>query len=327
MTNKVLLGLIVALAIGVVVVGSTDKARQQPAAAITAVTEKDSSTASVEVTAQDIEKTATDSKDLSIFVTAAQAVDITELLQEKGGTYTIFAPTNTAFEKYTGGDEKMLLSSKSKESLTDLLRYHIVAGQQELKGDGVLDTLQGGQIMITYGKDGTVYVNGVATVLSTEQTVGGSVVYIIDQVLTPKDAVGGTPNPVDEREVRQWRRLCEENGDGTVTIQDQTRDRVWGFLWWGSWENLGEQQTGFSSTGCHPFQGFTGQLGVTVGRTFGEQNDEGLNMSKEKELVKRTVCTENEDGTSTIQDQVQSTFIFWTMWSNDGDAEIQKTSC
>jgi hypothetical protein len=37
MTNKVLLGLIVALAIGVVVVGSNDKARQQPAAAITAV--------------------------------------------------------------------------------------------------------------------------------------------------------------------------------------------------------------------------------------------------------------------------------------------------
>lgn len=238
MTNKVLLGLIVALAIGVVVVGSTDKARQQPAAAITAVSK---------TTGDQLMRTAvtinSQSQDLSVFTALAEAVDLAGILAERGGTYTIFAPNNQAFEVLVGGDERVVLASYSREGLIDLLSYHVVSGRYDFRElrDGVnLTTINGGTLSVAQ-QDSQVIINGIAMVVSTEETSEGSVVHILNTVLEQERAV--TPDDIGpvkgEESSDSVQTVCTDNLDGTSTIQELTRKKVL-WLFWGGWSSTEE---------------------------------------------------------------------------------------
>jgi uncharacterized surface protein with fasciclin (FAS1) repeats len=125
-------------------------------------------------------------KDFSTLVAAVQAAGLVETLSS-AGPFTVFAPTNAAFEKLPAGTIETLLKPENKETLTSILTYHVVPGT--LKAAKVvkrtsIKTAQGGIIRIVV-KDGTVMVNN-AQIVATDIVASNGVIHVIDAVLLPK---------------------------------------------------------------------------------------------------------------------------------------------
>jgi uncharacterized surface protein with fasciclin (FAS1) repeats len=125
-------------------------------------------------------------KDFSTLVAAVQAAGLVETLSS-AGPFTVFAPTNAAFEKLPAGTVETLLKPENKETLTSILTYHVVPGT--LKAAKVvkrtsIKTVQGGILRIVV-KDGKVMVNN-AQVVTTDIVASNGVIHVIDAVLLPK---------------------------------------------------------------------------------------------------------------------------------------------
>ena len=98
--------------------------------------------------------------DFNTLVAAVSAADLAETLGAEG-PYTVFAPTNEAFEALPAGLLDELLKPKNKEVLTQILTYHVVAGEV-MSTDiepGDVPTVEGEDLTIAV-TDGTVTVNG-----------------------------------------------------------------------------------------------------------------------------------------------------------------------
>lgn len=103
------------------------------------------------------------SKDHTTLVAAIKAADLVTTLSGVG-PFTVFAPTNKAFEKLPKGTLDMLLKPENKDKLSSILTYHVVAGNLNStaiitaikagKGSATLTTVQGGKLVGTIvGKD------------------------------------------------------------------------------------------------------------------------------------------------------------------------------
>jgi uncharacterized surface protein with fasciclin (FAS1) repeats len=119
---------------------------------------------------------------LSILATAIEAVGLNKTLNTDG-PFTVFAPTNEAFEALPEGTLEALL--QDPEALTNILLYHVVSGEV-LAADVVNLTeatmLNGGTVSISVG-DG-VMVND-ANVIATDILAKNGVVHVIDKILIP----------------------------------------------------------------------------------------------------------------------------------------------
>jgi uncharacterized surface protein with fasciclin (FAS1) repeats len=105
------------------------------------------------------------------------------------GPFTVFAPTNAAFEKLPAGTVDGLLKPEKKDDLTDILQYHVSVGvfKEDMLQDGQsIGQVNGGNITISK-KDGKLMINGVANVIATVPASNG-IVYVIDAVLLPPAA-------------------------------------------------------------------------------------------------------------------------------------------
>ena len=125
-------------------------------------------------------------KDFSALVAAVKAVGLAETLSGPG-PFTVFAPTNAAFDKLPKGTVEDLLKPENKQKLVAVLTYHVVPGKV-LAADVVkLDkakTVQGQEVRIVVGKDG-VKVDS-ANVVKTDIVGKNGVIHVIDSVLLPK---------------------------------------------------------------------------------------------------------------------------------------------
>lgn len=138
-----------------------------------------------ETSAPNIVQVAVGSKDHTTLVAAVQAADLVNSLSN-AGPFTVFAPTNAAFDKLPAGTVDDLLKPENKDKLTTILGYHTYVGVI----DGVLlmdgaeyDMVFGGKVKIT--KDGEkTFVNG-TEILGTIKTSNG-VIHVIGDVLLPK---------------------------------------------------------------------------------------------------------------------------------------------
>src|ERR1044072_6889809 len=81
---------------------------------------------------KDIIDNASNSADHTTLVAAVRAAGLVETLKG-AGPFTVFAPTNAAFEKLPAGTVEMLLKPENKAMLTKVLTYHVVAGRYECK--------------------------------------------------------------------------------------------------------------------------------------------------------------------------------------------------
>lgn len=151
-----------------------------------------------EVDPGDIVDVAASNEAFSTLVTAVKAADLVETLKSDG-PFTVFAPTNEAFDKLPEGTVAMLLKEENKEQLTAVLTYHVVAGKITAKnllkainasnGSFEISTVQG-QILTASIYEGNVILtdaNGNAsTITSTDVTASNGVIHVINNVVLPK---------------------------------------------------------------------------------------------------------------------------------------------
>jgi len=147
---------------------------------------------------KDIIDNAVNSADHTTLVAAVKAAGLVDTLKG-AGPFTVFAPTNAAFEKLPAGTVDMLVKPENQATLTKILTYHVVAGQWDSdsiakaikkgKGKAHLKTVSGGTL--------TAWMNGNSLVLQDEK--GGKsmvtiadvrqsngVIHVVDTVLMPR---------------------------------------------------------------------------------------------------------------------------------------------
>jgi uncharacterized surface protein with fasciclin (FAS1) repeats len=148
--------------------------------------------------AKNIVENAMNSADHTTLVAAVKAAGLVGTLQGKG-PFTVFAPTNAAFDKLPAGTVETLVKPENKGTLTKILTYHVVAGKYDSKkltaaikkggGQATLRTVSGGTltarpngmngITLTDEKGGTSNV----TIADVYQSNG--VIHVIDTVVMP----------------------------------------------------------------------------------------------------------------------------------------------
>lgn len=134
----------------------------------------------------DVVDIAVGSADHTTLVAAVKAAGLVETLKGNG-PYTVFAPTNAAFNALPAGRVDGLLKPEKKADLTSILTYHVVAGlvkAADLKDGQKVKTIQGAELTVSI-KDGKVKIDG-ATVTTSDIEGSNGIIHIIDAVLLPK---------------------------------------------------------------------------------------------------------------------------------------------
>ncbi len=147
---------------------------------------------------KDIIDNAVNSKDHTTLVAAVKAAGLVDTLKG-AGPFTVFAPTNAAFEKLPAGTVDTLLKPESKKTLTGILTYHVVPGKQDAativkaiedgKGKATFKTVAGGSLTATLeGKDVilTDEKGGKSKVTIADVMQSNGVIHVIDSVVMPK---------------------------------------------------------------------------------------------------------------------------------------------
>jgi len=123
---------------------------------------------------------------LNIFITALVAADMLEMLRING-PYTVFAPSDEAFQNLQAGRLQQLLKPENQEQLRSILRYHIVRGKLPASAVANLrnvQTLNDSSLLPIQLVDNNVLPGG-ANILQSDITADNGMIHIIDRVLMP----------------------------------------------------------------------------------------------------------------------------------------------
>ena len=147
---------------------------------------------------KNIVENAVNSKDHTTLVAAVQAAGLVETLQS-AGPFTVFAPTNAAFDLLPAGTVETLVKPENKATLTGILTYHVVPGRVSSKdlakwvekGGGTYEmtTVQGGKLWVV-AKDGKLWLKdekgGMANISTADVAQSNGYIHVVDNVLMPK---------------------------------------------------------------------------------------------------------------------------------------------
>ena len=146
---------------------------------------------------KNIVQNAVNSKDHTTLVAAVKAAGLVDVLQT-AGPFTVFAPTNAAFDKLPAGTVEYLLKPENLEKLQTVLKYHVVAGKfsaQDLmdmvkkgKGKAELKTVAGGALTVTQKGDKLMVSDSkgnVATITISNVFQSNGVIHVVDTVVLP----------------------------------------------------------------------------------------------------------------------------------------------
>ena len=139
---------------------------------------------------KDIVDNAASSSDHTTLVAAVKAAGLVETLKS-AGPFTVFAPTNEAFDKLPAGTVNSLLTPEMKPTLTKILTYHVVPGRlmaSDLKDGQMLTTVEG-ETLTVMKKDGKVMLKdakgGMSTVTIANVVSSNGITHVVDTVLMP----------------------------------------------------------------------------------------------------------------------------------------------
>ncbi len=149
---------------------------------------------------RNIIENAVNSRDHTTLVAAVRAAGLVETLSGPG-PFTVFAPTNAAFNKLPAGTVDTLVMPANRPTLTRILTYHVVPGRltaadltQRIRagnGRAVLTTVQGATLTVTQS-DGHVIITdaagGTSTVTTADVIQSNGVIHVVDTVLMPPTA-------------------------------------------------------------------------------------------------------------------------------------------
>lgn len=147
---------------------------------------------------KNIIENAVNSKDHTTLVAAVKAAELVETLQGKG-PFTVFAPTNEAFDKLPMGTVETLLKPENLKTLQTILTYHVVSGKlnapdiakaiKEGHGKAILKTVSGGTLT-AWMRDKDLYITdekgGISKVTIADVNQSNGVIHVVDTVLLPK---------------------------------------------------------------------------------------------------------------------------------------------
>ncbi|MBI1342794.1 MAG: fasciclin domain-containing protein [Terrimonas sp.] len=147
---------------------------------------------------KNIVENAIQSKDHTTLVAAVKAAGLVETLQS-AGPFTVFAPTNEAFDLLPEGTVPTLLKPENKKMLTTVLTYHVVAGRLDAKelakmikagnGKAELTTVAGGKLWVMMDGKNIVLKDekgGMAKVTISDVYQKNGIIHVIDHVVLPK---------------------------------------------------------------------------------------------------------------------------------------------
>ncbi|MGN6165695.1 MAG: fasciclin domain-containing protein [Flavisolibacter sp.] len=147
---------------------------------------------------KNIIENAVNSKEHTTLVAAVKAAGLVETLEGKG-PFTVFAPTNEAFDKLPSGTVSNLIKPENKATLTTILTYHVVPGKidsKELmrwikKGNGTaeLTTVEGGKLWVMQNAGGLWLKDekgNTAKVTIKDVYQSNGVIHVVDTVLMPQ---------------------------------------------------------------------------------------------------------------------------------------------
>ncbi len=147
---------------------------------------------------KDIIDNAVNSKDHTTLVAAVKAADLVATLKGKG-PFTVFAPTNEAFDKLPAGTVDNLLKPENKAKLTSVLTYHVLSGSYSAKkimklikkGNGKADlkTVEGGILTANESNNQVVLTDengGTSTITIADVYQSNGIIHVVDSVVLPK---------------------------------------------------------------------------------------------------------------------------------------------
>ena len=136
------------------------------------------------VSEKNVVQVAVGSPDHTTLVAAVQAAGLVDVLASSG-PYTVFAPTNAAFEKLPAGTVESLLKPENLAQLQGVLRHHVTTSIWALSEfkDGMTMSMADGT-PVTFSKKGEDTYIGDARILGKAKASNG-VVYVIDAVVVP----------------------------------------------------------------------------------------------------------------------------------------------
>jgi uncharacterized surface protein with fasciclin (FAS1) repeats len=146
----------------------------------------------------DIVDNAVNSADHTTLVAAVKAAGLVDTLKSKG-PFTVFAPTNSAFDKLPAGTVESLVKPENKETLTRTLTYHVLSGRFDSKaiakrikaggGSASLKTVSGDTLWASMSGDSLILKDekgGTSTVTIANVYQSNGVIHVVDTVLLPK---------------------------------------------------------------------------------------------------------------------------------------------
>lgn len=125
------------------------------------------------------------------FTTLVTALDSTDLVSSLSGDgpFTVFAPTNEAFEALPDGALEDLIGAEDKSQLESILLYHVVEGSTMsgdlADGEQMVPTLQGDDLTIEVSDEGVMV--GDAQVVEADIEAANGVIHVVDGVLMPPE--------------------------------------------------------------------------------------------------------------------------------------------
>jgi uncharacterized surface protein with fasciclin (FAS1) repeats len=139
-----------------------------------------------DVSMKDVVKVAIGSKDHTTLVAAIKQAELVNALSN-AGPFTVFAPTNAAFDKLPAGTVDGLMKADKKADLQNILQYHVTTSslKTDFFKDGMTIGMVNGGTLTVNVKDGKIMLNNSATIVASVPASNG-IVHVIDGVLLPK---------------------------------------------------------------------------------------------------------------------------------------------
>jgi uncharacterized surface protein with fasciclin (FAS1) repeats len=179
-----------AVAASLTLIGAACTTQSSTSTSTSSATETAMSSAAPDTSSMTIPEIAASNPDFSTLAAAVQAAGLTETLSGDG-PYTVFAPTNDAFDALPEGTVETLLKPKNQDQLAAILTYHVVPGDV-MAADvqpGEVTTVNGATFEVSTGMDGGVEITdgqgNTATVTATDIAASNGVIHVIDAVLLP----------------------------------------------------------------------------------------------------------------------------------------------
>jgi uncharacterized surface protein with fasciclin (FAS1) repeats len=153
----------------------------------------------MEMESNSIAAKAMETDSLSTLVSALQNADLADTFTEEEGPYTVFAPTNSAFEKVDEATMDELMKSENQDQLATVLKYHVVDDEitasdlsqmiEDGEGEASISTMDGAELKVIMEGDNIVLQdeNGnKATIIATDIEASNGMVHLIDGVVMKK---------------------------------------------------------------------------------------------------------------------------------------------